>query len=169
MLPTKPLTLRSPEVRELIATGKCEVRRKMKPQPDHFHRDIIGKPRPWRQEDWDRLIPQIGEAEIPCPLPAVGETVWIREAYAIHSECFEGQGVGYWIEYQADGTTSKFKWDGRVRPDFSPWWAKAANDGWQARKTMPQEASRLTATVTSLTAEQREGWEWVATVERKDR
>ncbi len=58
---------------------KWQTRRLMNPQPDHFHRDIYGKGRPWTQADWERLLPQCGDEEIK-PRYRVGDLLYVTEA-----------------------------------------------------------------------------------------
>lgn len=70
----KTLRLTADESRAYSAGERC-FWRAMKPQPDHFHRDIIGKSKPYAEEDWNRLIPQIGETEITCPYGTPGDRI----------------------------------------------------------------------------------------------
>lgn len=74
----KPILFSTPMVQAIQDGRKSMTRRVTKPQPDHFHRDIIGKPQPWDKADFDRLLPQIGDKEIKAPYQ-VGDVLWVRE------------------------------------------------------------------------------------------
>jgi hypothetical protein len=102
----------------------------MKPQPDHCHRDIIGKPKPWSKEDWNRLFPQIGDKQIEPPYRP-GDVFRFREAYADVHPCQIDEGrysvqsragipgppsVTYRLIYQADGPYHRC-----VATDSYPW------------------------------------------------
>ncbi len=86
---------------------KQQTRRIIKPQPDHFHRDIIGKPKPWKKEDYQRLVPQVGEKEITPKLGTAGDFLYCRETARLLSEDIE---TGYSVfSYEADSTIKEME------------------------------------------------------------
>jgi len=116
----KSIILSTEEVRSVLDGRKTMARRVIKPQPDHCHRDIIGKEKPYNVDDWNKLIPQVGEMEIKPP-HQVGDILWVRETWCMVTalnDC-EGKhsnqcgGIDSWDYYKADGKTlpSDFKWN----------------------------------------------------------
>ncbi len=98
----RPILFSGPMVRALLDGRKTQTRRIVKPQPDHFHRDIIGKPQPWNTEDWNRVLPQHGEKEIACPYGCVGDRLWVRETWSSWLGAEEA-GSPLCVRYKADG------------------------------------------------------------------
>lgn len=91
------INLADPESRALAA-GASVLIVPIMPQPDHCHRDIIGKPKPWSEEDWNRLLPQIGDKQLAAPF-APGDILHAREAWAENCDEY-GTEV---IQYRAGG------------------------------------------------------------------
>ncbi|MGE0853316.1 MAG: hypothetical protein AB7O44_27515 [Hyphomicrobiaceae bacterium] len=127
----KPLPCKAPEVRALLGGRKTQMRIPLKPQPDHCHRDIIGKPRPWTDDDWNRLIPQLGDREVKLPY-APGDLLWVREAW--------GYFGGSEYLYQRDPDAVGFRADHSV---LSP----IPGGRWRPSIHMPRWASRITLAV----------------------
>ena len=131
--------------------GERTLRRRVKPQPTHFHRDIIGKPRPWKQEDFDRLLPQIDEKEIVSPFGSPGDRLALREAWRDHMP-FGCESMMELIEYRAT------PWPEPITGIEIP--------KWQPASKMPRWAARYTPTVRAVRVEQVNGeWWWVCEVE----
>ena len=106
----------------------------MEPQPDHCHRDIIGKPKPWDKADWERLRPQAGDAEINPPWRQ-GDLLWVAEAW----QCVNRLSG-------CDRKTGRDGDESGVR--YRATWQKCHSIGWRSASTMPRELSRLTLRVT---------------------
>ena len=133
---------------------KRQTRRVIKPQPEHFHRDILNK-----SIDWNRLIPQLGDKEIKCPYPP-GTRLWVKEtwrnrwgmAYANY-----GTGEAYpiddvrEIQYKVGGN-GFFLHGVNLCPDEATvkWqeWSK-----WRSPRFMPKEAARLWLEVKNVRVE----------------
>lgn len=80
----------------VFAGTKTMTRRVVRPQPDHFHRDIVGKAKPYTPEDWSRLLPQSGDKQVGCPYGKPGDILYVRETHYVR---------GYWIETLDDHRT----------------------------------------------------------------
>jgi hypothetical protein len=156
----KPINVRAPEVRPILAGTKTQMRLIVKPQPDHCHRDIIGKEQPWSKEDWDRLLPQIDDKEITCPYGQPGSFLWVRESFAV----FDCDGTRAGIGYKADHPNGDLsKTDGGynfrfVEPENIPA-VRRMIDGerWRPSIHMPRWASRITLEVTGVRVERLQG------------
>ncbi len=117
-MPEKPILFSTPMVRAVLAGTKTVTRRLIKPQPDHCHRDIIGKPKPWSSADYERLIPQAGDREIK-PRYQPGDILRVNEVWRTWkewddhkpSEIPEGQP----IFYDTDESEQERKAYGRYR------------------------------------------------------
>jgi hypothetical protein len=91
----------------------------MKPQPDHCHRDIIGKVE-YSSEDFHRLLPQKEDREIKAHyLP--GETVYIKETWG---DIDYDQQIVYKAECSDDALCVFKSLGGKWKsPLFMPEWA----------------------------------------------
>ena len=140
----RPINLRDWEVRAILDDRKTQLRRVVKPQPDHFHRDIVGKEKPYATEDWNRIIPQLGDDEIPCPYGSPGDRMWVREAWQDYCPIWNGHWCGH-------GTQEG------IERDHTP--VYRADNGWISPKRwrpsihMPRWASRITLEVVSVRVE----------------
>lgn len=163
---------RPEEIRSYLAGTLTEVRRAIRPQPDHFHRDIIGKSPPYDQADFERLLPQIGDNEISCPFGRPGDALVFRETWQAIHVYFDPE-TGYGEDFDVCGKL----------PDHDDgWWDicyKAtdpqANDSrldrgfsWRSSATMLKWAARIRSTIASVKAERvGDGWEWVIGLEAR--
>jgi len=144
----RPILFSGPMVRAILEGSKTMTRRVIKPQPDHCHRDIIGKPQPWAKDDWDRLLPQIGETEIACPFGEPGDRLWVRETWVpIHDTA---------IRYRAQGGRRDWPPGFEHQQQLRMAWEKLQppiRERWLPSIHMPRWASRITLHVISLRAE----------------
>ncbi len=142
----RPILYSAAMIRAQLEGRKGQTRRILKPQPDHFHRDIIGKPQPWSREDWNRLIPQLGDKALPVRF-AKGDKLWVRETWRTNktldhlsptgiADLLKGE-IQCPVRYEADGAT--------VNGDKVQEWGKT-----RVAIHMPRWASRLTNTVTDV-------------------
>jgi len=81
----RPIMLKPWGIEATLQEIKTVTRRIIIPQPDHFHRDIIGK-KDYNKDDYNRLIPQIGNKEIKCKQGKPGDLLYIRKNYHIRRE-----------------------------------------------------------------------------------
>lgn len=124
MIKEKPIIFSTEMVKAILENRKFQTRMVIKPQPDHCHRDVIGKETPYSTEGWNKLLPQIGEKEIKWPWQ-VEDILWVRETWCMVTalnDC-EGKhsnqcgGIDSWDYYKADGKIlpSDFKWKPSIR------------------------------------------------------
>lgn len=97
----RPILFSGIMVKAILDDRKGQTRRVIKPQPDHCHRDIIGKSEPYNKVDWNRLIPQIGDNEIKCPYGKVGDILWVRETWQLLPSGFDEIPPEEWYIYKA--------------------------------------------------------------------
>ncbi|MCO1599847.1 hypothetical protein [Desulfosporosinus nitroreducens] len=140
----KPIPLTTQEVQDILAGRKTMKRLAIKPQPDHCHRDIAGKENPYNADDWNRLLPQIGEKEIKCPWQ-VGDILWVRETWKYYEKAV-GKGESFRVKqfpaYKADG-------DNNYIQKSCEWY----EGKWKPSIHMPRSAARLFLKVKSIRVE----------------
>lgn len=180
----KPITLNQSEVRTLLAEGRVEVRREVKPQPPEYINELHGRElserAPYRLENSEGKICGVGfqddnDTFYRC-LPPRTE-VWVREtwarstkedsnraAYRADGKCvgIGGDGCGGWLQI----------FHGWLFPDVKdkgPSLGRTLYGPWRPSTQMPQKLARLFGRIASVSVEQRESkWEWVYQVERKE-
>ena len=127
----RPILFSAPMVRALLDGRKTQTRRILKPQPDHCHRDIIGKTPPYSEEDWNRLIPQLGDKEMPLRF-AKGDRLWVRETISFEHRWTGTKprdvpaGVPVW--YWADGDPTEGDWTKPIVSIHMPRWCSRITD-----------------------------------------
>lgn len=168
----RPINLRDWEVRAILDGTKSQMRRVVRPQPDHFHRDIVGKEKTYATEDWNRIIPQLGDDEIPCPYGALGDQLWVREAWRLDDHDFamakNRECPSAWLlsgRATENGLAANCWW---ARPPADQRMALAKRWGtasarkkeergdfyrWRFSSQMPRWASRITLEVVSVRVE----------------
>ena len=152
----KSLILRDPEVVAVLA-GRATVRRAVKVRIvangyrfDRMSGEILCHcdylaPSDYLVETRFGLIPL---AEMECPLGAVGDRRWVREAHA--PRYFDDGSPGYRADYDAARV-------GDVVPE--PRWTSSIH--------MRREDSRLTVEIVAVRVERAgDAWEWVVEIER---
>jgi len=163
----RPILMNGPMVRATLDGSKTQTRRLVKPQPDHFHRDIIGKQEPYDQADWDRLIPQFGEKEISCPYGQPGNWLWVRETWGVISNSWDESGeLCDWLPNRPATAIHEMRfgrgyYDGHViyAADGPNEWAGDDDGGGEPRSAwhpsihMPRIASRITLEILSVRVE----------------
>jgi hypothetical protein len=143
---------RQPQVKNILAGLQTQHRVPMRVQPDHFHRDIIGKPKPWAKEDFDRLIPQIGEKEIK-PKYQPGDIMCVKETLKTGNHphenfCYLADGE---VRYPENQTERAWLW-------------KHTHSQTIQSNHMPKWACRIKREVLRVTVEKEDGiWYWVTT------
>lgn len=145
----KPILFSTPMVRAILDGRKTMTRRVVKPQPDHFHRDIINKPKPFSKVDWERLIPQVGDKEIKCPYGAPGDRLWVREAWYYESHMHE---LTAGEPDLSNGLYSHRYIYRASNPDY-PVNVGVGEHGWKPSIHMPKTAARIWLTVTEVRVE----------------
>lgn len=154
----RPILFSGPMVRALIDGTKTQTRRIVKPQPAALHHLGIHRakvndgPHCQRIYEWGMEQPVNGcfVSEC-CPYGVPGDRLWIRETIAVHSRHCEGQGIGYTLEYRADGRTRELQPDLRVLPGHECYpHQKIADKGWRPSIHMPRWASRITLEITDV-------------------
>jgi hypothetical protein len=143
----RPIIFSADMVRAILDGRKTQTRRVVKPQPDHCHRDIVGRPEPWDKKDWERLLPQLGEKEIRCPYGQPGDMLWVREMFH-HDQ--EHNRVFYRADMDTDGTVP-YLVDGSG--GLGGGVGNARIDRWKSPRYMPRWASRLTLKLTDVRVE----------------
>jgi hypothetical protein len=102
-------------VKNILDGIQTQHRVLMRTQPDHCHRDIIGKSQPWAKEDYDRLIPQVEDKEIK-PRWKPGDIICVRERARLTNRYPIESKWKYQFTYEADGSRSKFiEWPERIK------------------------------------------------------
>jgi len=158
----RPILFSGPMVRALLDGRKTQTRRGIKPQPDHLHRDIIGKPKPWSEKDWSKLLPQIGPREITCPFGEPGDRLWVREAHYITCVCSNECGIGYRATHRTgnladgDGGYNFRSFSDDMAQAGEQWnWAQKnqGTEKWRPSIHMPRWASRITLEIVSVRVE----------------
>lgn len=108
----RPILFSGPMVRAILDGRKTQTRRVIKPQPMTVDDTV---PQPWPvivgkgpQVEWfGRKVPD-KHRELPCPFGRVGDRLWVRENFRIHSldndkppaDAPEGRRT---VHYEADG------------------------------------------------------------------
>jgi hypothetical protein len=181
------ITLSGTQLRDLQATGRCEVSRKMRPQPERFHcgtvitPHLLGDPNEFLVEYWQRQkrsFANFGRCEILRAPFAAGQRLKVREAWATGSDldkyspsviAFKCEDAGFhgpsWgcpacpLYYKVDGT--HVAWSDNDLENFGE------IGRWRSAATMPLWASRYEVTVDAVRAEHCDGvWRWFAGVVR---
>jgi len=138
----KPILFSTEMVRAILEGRKNQTRRVIKPQPDHFHRDIIGKEPPYKAEDWNTLLPQIGKEEIRCPYGKPGDILWVRETWGIGCKGNYDKDGYLMLEYCYKATDD----DLTIKSEFG-------KSKWRPSIHMPRAAARLFLKVKSVRVE----------------
>lgn len=153
MSPSKPLTLRAQEVRDLLA-GRCDVRRAVRPPVSECPCRVP------QRGDGFFLIRPVGQDGyvVAAPFGPAGSEVWIRETWLQPGM----EPILYKADHESRMIVADLQAKHRIDPNYPAL-------HWVGPQWMPQIASRLTATIHSVMAERTErGWEWVVVLERKD-
>ena len=125
----RPITMTAGAVRAILQGTKTQTRRLILPQPQ------LGQP--WR--DWD-VDPEVMDLPFPyCPFGAVGDTLWVREAWAvIRIARTRSYGSRPGIAYRADGP---------LPPAYN-------GVRWKPARSMKRWASRTSLAITRVRVEQ---------------
>lgn len=140
----KPILFSGPMVRALLAGTKTQTRRTIKPRvhsslfdgtwADSYVLDPGNKD--WRERDL-RI--------------AVGDRLWVREAWTLHDRASDVGTVAYQATIKSHGwteTIEQFPRDVTLATRVQP-----VQQGWRPSIHMPRWASRLTLTVTDVRVE----------------
>lgn len=156
----RPILFSGPMVRALLDGRKTQTRRIVKPQPPaHLHlqpmfgwnahdQKAVGTPGLWRVAGPD--YPDCASDDRRCPYGVPGDTLWVRESWALHERFTDVGRVVYaatanrsWTEAHQDFPIGLIG-DRKARP---------FQEGFKPSIHMPRWASRLTLTVTDVRAE----------------
>lgn len=159
----RPILFSGAMVRALLNGSKTQTRRVVKPQPEvSAQGNLMGD---WLRKPLDGLIlPKLQDITIHCPHGAIGDRLWVREAWRVgkpHDEtpprnvlpsALE-RGRGVTVLYEAGGARSVGP-VGRKEPVY-PDNAPMPNWAGKARPSMfmPRAFSRITLEVTGLRVE----------------
>lgn len=159
----KSIVFNSEEVQAILANGKIQIQRVVKPQPvlrdgdDPCWSWRYGEKNPPQLSRWFDVESFGDTLSRYCPYGQPGDRLWVRETWACRA-----RGDFYTqIEY-GDGT----------RIDFSPKFFDTvercdAPNKWRPSVHMPHWASRITVEVVSVAVKQENGvWVWVVEFER---
>ena len=129
-----PILFSAEMVRAILAGRKTQTRRIIKPQPE-----LRGGVWHWKNIAWDTANAQISDEFIidHCPYGTVGDTLWVREAFATDIPgCEEQSGITYradHIDPKGDGPANPIKWKPSIH--------------------MPRWASRISLEITDIQVE----------------
>lgn len=132
----RPIILNTDEVKSVLKHKKTQIRKVIKPQPDHI------KYIPVVVNNYAGFVDEHGNS-IKCPYGQIGDRLWVRETYTktydfedhpeLSHSCTEFWDTG--IAYKADGKPYYFY------------------DRWYSPVTMPRWASRITLEITNIRVE----------------
>jgi hypothetical protein len=155
----RPILFSGPMVRAILAGTKTQTRRVVK-LPEGA-RDVLwwngyeGKPQPGYADPGVRVVVQTGLRILPCPFGFVGDTLWVRETWALSGN-EDGHTIDVWGSlceardavrfYRADTEAAPYGLRRLPRGDvFDGHWCPSIH--------MPRWASRLTLEVVSVRVE----------------
>lgn len=159
----RPIILSADEVRSILAGGKTQLRRTIKPQPEV---DRYGDFYWNKNERTEGEIQGPDDMETFCPFGQPGDTLWARETWHLwHREPsylleadwgLWGGGIPHEKPSIYDG-----HWDVSYRADWPD-----SEGPWRSPDQMPRWASRITLEVVNVRAEWIEDkWYWVIAAE----
>lgn len=133
----RPIIMSAPMVRAILAGRKTETRRIIKPQPDHWRRDLIRTVMPWARADLDQLRPDPDERGARLRF-VVGDRLWVREPWNPHSL------YAHLPPREMPVSKVFYGADDAYAPSNTPW---------KPSIHMPRWASRITLAVTEVRVE----------------
>lgn len=155
----RPILFSAPMVRALLDGSKTQTRRTLKPQPRVFEIDERGTPcqvgcmqvegeavnRVWLGSQ------QAGVLTGQQVRFAVGDRLWVRESWQLHSRATDLCTVAYKASVNHSGWTDAHEqFPDALAGNRKP---KPFQEGWRPSIHMPRWASRLTLTVTDVRIE----------------
>ena len=133
-------------VRALLSGRKTQTRRIIKPQPEAtLSGSLSGK---WLSRPLNGLLlPKIEDIAIHCPFGAVGDRIWVREAFRVHSRATDVAT----LVYKASERNSWTEQTRRVPVAVCN--KPATPEKWTPSLHMPRWASRILLEITGVRVE----------------
>ena len=133
-------------VRALLSGRKTQTRRIIKPQPEAtLSGSLSGK---WLSRPLNGLLlPKIEDIAIHCPFGAVGDRIWVREAFRVHSRATDVAT----LVYKASERNSWTEQTRRVPVAVCN--KPATPEKWTPSLHMPRWASRILLEITDVRVE----------------
>ena len=144
----RPILFSGAMVRAILAGGKTQTRRVVKPQPPYGCEYAINGAQSAAVLQSGEVTfvpptPRSNDHLLPCPYGAPGDTLWVRETWAARLDVdptADVEKARHYLRFAADGedlSNARHDYGGRWRPSIH----------------MPRWASRLTLRVTSVRVE----------------
>ncbi|SXZ66079.1 morphogenetic protein [Klebsiella pneumoniae] len=133
-------------VRALLSGRKTQTRRIIKPQPEAtLSGSLSGK---WLSRPLNGLLlPKIEDIAIHCPFGSVGDRIWVREAFRVHSRATDVAT----LVYKASERNSWTEQTRRVPVAVCN--KPATPEKWTPSLHMPRWASRILLEITNVRVE----------------
>ena len=133
-------------VRALLSGRKTQTRRIIKPQPEAtLSGSLSGK---WLSRPLNGLLlPKIEDIAIHCPFGSVGDRIWVREAFRVHSRATDVAT----LVYKASERNSWTEQTHRVPVSVCN--KPATPEKWTPSLHMPRWASRILLEITDVRVE----------------
>ncbi|WP_312141363.1 hypothetical protein [Pantoea septica] len=144
----RPILLNADMVRAVLNGSKTQTRRIMREQPEVIPKeDEHGKPGFWIPFNVGKTMVRNDDMYIACPFGAVGDRLWVRETFRVHSRATDVAT----LVYKASARQSWTEQTHRVPVSVCN--KPAVIEKWTPSIHMPRWASRITLEITGVHVE----------------